>query len=1156
MNPPSEMRGRTQPFKSRTASMCRSVGNCIAVPGARGLSRLAMQVVFTLCIGSIVARPQTPAPPWRGVLQNEAGSPIGNADVKLDSADNHETATTSTNGSFVFKSLLPATYSLSVHVNKQAFRSAAAIVIPAQAAMVTLIVKRNGDLFVDIQQEKAAAGGEQLTSKAVSEIPLNKRDFSQLLLLAAGTAADPSGASNFTQQFAINGQRGVEAVFALDGADISDPEIGGGTFTNFNVDAVLELQSLSGVMPAEIGRGASGFTNILTRSGLDSIHGSIFEFLRNSSLDARNYFDYSSPVNPGRIPPFRRNEFGFTNGGPVLIPHVYNGRGKLFYYVEYQGFRQVLGTTQVFAVPTQQQRIGIDTTAFAGDTLTIPVNSAISDVLARYPLPNLPQGTFGVNTYATSSKVATDADQFSIRLDFQLGAKDHTFGRFTLDNLNGPTTNPDQTAIDSSFGVVYMDRQRNGIVTWVHTASSRLVFESSLSATRTTPSFPTTNVTDPAIKFNDALFEPFNAPGGSVTRAFGNLFQARENVSITTTAHAFKAGAEVRLNRDSTYFGISPNGEYDFGGGTAYSPSEIKSQSGIHDIHTGDALPDTLSALLTGSPFAYTRAAAPSYFSNGQNIGPAADSRSAFAAYAQDVWKITPRIVLNFGLRFELYTPISERAHRTSGFYPTADGGQQFLINPQPAYRTATNNWGPRVQIDYRFSDHFIAHVGGALTTIPPNIWQDNQLTGALPFVFYPRVTAAPGAQIPYGFQITPAQLPRVYTPAGVDIFASGRPNDVPANTVLDIARLEADIASLSGQPSPLNVSAISRGFGNAMLGTWSLGLERSIGNITASATYVGTTAYKLARNSFPNAYPGATAAFARYTLFDPKGVPIGGFGTENEITPTSHSSYQALQISAAGQTPHGGPGMQASYTWSKSIDDTSTVAGTSATSTVGAIAQAAPQDPFNTHSERGPSTFDAANSFSLSLAQEIPIQMFSFLDRVNRKVVEGWQLISISSISSGTPFTVYSGIQQTGAGSANSDRPDQIAKPKLSTARTRREDYFGRGDNNASFFSIPINVVGGTGPNHGRFGTLGRNTFRGPAYYDFDFSLVKDTQIGRRKSGSELVNVQFRSEFFNIFNLVNMGLPSNTIEGSGFGLINRTAGSSRQIQFSLKVAY
>jgi hypothetical protein len=1123
---------------------------------AKKLLLLSLLVLLVLFIGFSSVSAQTPAAAWRGTLQDEEGHRILHAKVELSAGRAHKTATTASDGSFVFDSLLPETYSLSVELNGRVYHSADAIPIPAQAAQVILTMRANGALVVGIQQEKAAGGGEKLTSKAVSEIPLNKRDFSQLLLLAAGTAADSSGASNFTQQFAINGQRGVEAVFALDGADSSDPELGGGTFTNFNVDAVLELQSLSGVMPAEIGRGASGFTNILTRSGTDSIHGSVFEFLRNSSLDARNYFDYASPANPGRIPPFKRNEFGFTNGGPIFLPHVYDGRRKAFYFAEYQGFRQVLGTTQVFAVPTMQQRAGIDTTAYAGDTLTVPVDPAIAAVLVRYPLPNYAQGTFGANTYATSSKVTTDADQFSVRLDYQLGTADHFFGRFTLDNLNGPTTNPDQTAIDPSFGVEYVDRQRNGVITWVRTASPRLAFETSISFTRTTPSFPTANQTDPAIKFNDALFEPFNAPGGSVTRAFFNFFHARENVSITTAAHAFKAGAEVRLNRDTTYFGISPNGEYDFGGGTAYSPTEIKSQSGTHDVYVGDPLPDTLSALLTGSPFAYTRAVAPSYFSNGENIGPAADSRSAFAAYVQDSWKITHRMVLNYGLRFELYTPISERARRTSGFYPTADGGQEFLINPQPAYRTAMNNWGPRLQVDYRFSDHFILHAGGGLTTIPPNIWQDNQLTGGLPFVIYPRVTAAVGTPLSYGFQIDPSQLPRVYTPSGVDIFASGRPNDVPANTVVDIARLEQGIASLSGEPSPLNVSAISRGFGNAMLGTWSLGLERSVGNITTSANYVGTTAYKLARNSFPNAYPGATAAFARFTQFSATGVPIGGFGTESQITPTSHSSYHALQLSAAGQAPHGGPGMQASYTWSKSIDDTSTVAGTSATSTVGAIAQAAPQNPFDTHPERGPSTFDATHSFSLSLAQEIPIQALAMLDRVNRKVVEGWQLISISSISSGTPFTVYSGIQQTGAGSANSDRPDQIAKPALSTSRTRREDYFGRGDNNASFFSIPINVPGGTGPNLGRFGTLGRNTFRGPAFYDFDISLVKDTPIGKRKSGSELVNVQFRSEFFNIFNIVDMGLPSNTILGSGFGLINRTAGSSRQIQFSLKLAY
>ena len=1118
-------------------------------------SILALVVPLVLVSG-VTLIGQTPSPGWQGVLKDERAQPIHGATVLLEVGKKQLRATTATDGSYSFRTLQPSTYSLSIDLKGQVFHSLAVITIPSTAAKTTLTLKTDGELIAQDQHEEAAAGGEKLSSKSVSEIPLNKRDFSQLLLLAAGTAADPSGASNFTQQFAINGQRGNEATFALDGADISDPEQGGGTFTNFNVDAVLEMQSVSGVMPAEVGRGSSGFTNIVTRSGTDGVHGSVFEFIRNSALDARNYFDFSSPANPGRIPPFQRNEFGFTNGGPIFIPHLYDGKGKAFYFVEYQGFRQVLGTTQVFSVPTASQRAGTDVTAYPGDTLMIPVNSAIAAVLARYPLPNYPQGTFGANTYATSSSVATHADQFSLRLDYQAGQKDHLFGRITFDNLDGPTTNPDQTVLNPTFGVTYGDRQRNGVVTWVRTATPRLTFESTIAGIRTTPSFTTPNVTDPAIKFNDSLFEPFNAPGGSVVKSFTNLFQFSENVTFTTSAHALKVGGELRLWRDSSYFGMAPNGEYDFGGGTAFSPVNILSQSGLHNVRVGDPLPDTLSAFLTGSPFAYSRAVASSNFSNGARIGPAADSRNSYEAYVQDTWKVTPHLVLNFGLRYEVYTPLWERKRRGSGFYPTANGGQEFLVNPDPVSKTRMNNWGPRAQADYAFTSKLRGHIGAGLTTIPQNIWQDNYLTGALPFVFYPRITAAPGRQIPYGFQITPAQIPRAYNTAGTDIFASGNSSNVPANTVLDVTRLEKDLAALSGQPSPLDVAGISRQFGNGMLATWTAGLERSLGGVTASANYVGTAGYKLARISFPNAYAGATPAFAKYTQFNSAGAPVGGFGLESLVTSTSHSSYHSLQVSASGQTGHGGPGLQASYTWSKSIDDTSTVAGTSVTSTVGAISQAAPQNPFDTHPERGPSTFDITHSFTLSLAQEIPLQHLDFLHPINRKFTEGWQLINVSTISSGLPFTVYSGIQQTGAGNSNADRPDQIAQPALSTARARREDYFGRGNNNASFFSIPINVPGGTGSNLGRFGTLGRNTFRGPAFYDFDISLVKDTPVGKRKSGSELVDVQFRAEFFNIFNIVDMGLPSNTILGSGFGLINRTAGSSRQVQFSLKVAY
>ena len=222
------------------------------------------------------------------------------------------------------------------------------------------------------------------------------------------------------------------------------------------------------------------------------------------------------------------------------------------------------------------------------------------------------------------------------------------------------------------------------------------------SITRTTPSFVTTNQTDPAVKFNDSLFETFNVAGGSVISAFNNLFALRQSFAYTTGRHSIRFGGEVRLNRDTTYFGTSPNGEYDFGGGTAYSRIQMVSQSGAHVIHVGDPLPDTLSSFLSGSPFAYTRALAPPYFSNGEHIGPAAINRNQGAAWFQDAWKISDRFVLNYGLRYEVYTPITERARRTSSIRNTSTPfGQEFLVNPQPGYESSRYNWEPRIQLDW-----------------------------------------------------------------------------------------------------------------------------------------------------------------------------------------------------------------------------------------------------------------------------------------------------------------------------------------------------------------------------------------------------------------------------------------------------------------------
>jgi Carboxypeptidase regulatory-like domain len=1110
------------------------------IPGCRA--------AITIALIAISLSAQNREAPWSGVLRNDAGAPVAEATIRLAAGAAHLSATTDREGRFSFPAVAPGDYSISVESRGATATYSARTQLPDNRAAV-MVLGADGVLSIRMAEQHEATGGERLSGKEVSGLPLNKRDFSQLLLLAAGTMTDTNGAANFTQQFAVNGQRGTAAVFAMDGVDTSDPEMGGGTFTNFNVDAVEEIRSSSGWMPAEIGRGAAGFTDIITRSGTNVLHGSVFEFLRNAALDARNFFDRRSFVNPGRIPPFVRNEFGFTGGGPVTIPGVYDGRDKTYFFGQYQGFRQVLGTTQVIPVPTAAERSGQDRSAYPGDTLLVPVDSRIAKLISRYPMPNDPQGAFGARTYATSSKVTTVSDQFSARIDHNAGDKVRLFFRFNLDNITGPTTNPSQTAVDPSFAVEYRDRQRNVALSMTRTPSPHFTSETSVSFTRTTPLFPAKNQVDPALKFGDGLYEPFNNPGGSVTGSYGNLFQARQNITHIRGKHTIKWGGEWRGNRDTTVYGMAPNGEYQFGGGTAYSPVEIRSSSGLHDIHVGDPLPDSLTGLLTASAFTYSLGVAPSMFPQGDHIGDAGIRRDAFNFYIQDSWKISPRVLLNYGLRYEMTTRIRERSSQTSALDFVEVNGRpavNLVINPDPGYRWDPNGFGPRLAAEWRPAKNTLVRAGGAITTILINLWQNNALTGGTPFVVYPRLTAAPGQPIRFGTTITSQQLPTVYNTSGAPIFSSGDSKKVPGNTIMDVQRFEAELAALSPDHriTPLNGMGISRDFQNGYIGTWTAGVEQKIRAVTINAAYVGTAGVKLTGADFPNGYTGAAPAFAPYTEFDADGKITGGFGPIFLVTNHAHSSYHALQVSASKALTASGLGIQASYSWSKSIDDVSAMLGA-----------ANPQDPFHTRLERGPSSFDVTHAMSFSLFQDLHGERAPILGRLGKRAMGGWQMLAIGSVNTGLPFTVYSGIQQTGAGAGGADRPDPAGTPVFSTSRTVREDYFGRGDDNAQFFHIPIGIAGGTGPNQGRFGTLGRNTFRGPAFRNFDIAFIKDTPLAQR-SGRERAALQFRGEFFNLFNLVNFGLPSNTVLGPGFGRISKTAGSSRQIQFSLKLIF
>jgi hypothetical protein len=1113
---------------------------------------LAFVVLFALpCL------PQAQSGAWRGVLRSADGAALGGVTVELRSQERSLEAVTASDGIFDFHDIVAGRYSVTVTLGGRE------VAVPG-VTEITPGSRRNNGIRISssgvaaLETASEGTGGEELSERQVSALPLNKRDFSQLLLLAAGTQTDTNGAANFTQQFTVNGQRGSATVFAIDGTDTTDSEMGGATFSNFNVDAIQEIKSSSGVLTADLGHGAAGFTEVITKSGTNQMHGSAFEFVRNAALDARNFFDRRSVAQPERIPQFNRNEFGFTNGGPVRLPGLYDGKDRTYYFGQYQGFRQVLGTTQVLPVPTAEERTGLDTTAFPGDTLIVPVDARVASILARYPLPNDPSGPYGKRTYATSSKVRTVSDQFSVRIDHRVSSRLQLSGRFNFNNVDGPLTNPTQTALDPSFAIRFLDHQRSAGLSAVFTPSASFVSESYLGFIRSTPLFLAQNHKEPAYFFADGLYEPFNLPGGTNLGSYGNLLQVRQNLTWVRAAHRWQAGFESRFNMDTSIFGVNPNGFYTFGGGAAYSPVAIRSVSGNHDIRPGEALPDSLSGFLTASPFSFTTTAAPSIFPQGDRMGEAAIRRDAYDVFFRDTWQITPRFTLSYGLRYQINTRIAEKHKITSGVFPGETiAATRHLINPQPPYPMDWNGWSPRLAFDWRVDDRTVLRAGASIMPLVLNLWQMNCVTAGLPFTVLLYGAAAPGSPVPFRTSIASVALPDVYTPGGKRIFSSGKPEDVPAGTEMDVMRFERDMADLSPdkQVRPVAPMGMAQNLVNGYIVNSTLGFERTIRDVVISAAYVSTAGVKLGRMEYPNGYVGADAAHAPLAQFDAAGQVTGGYGPIIIITNGSHSTYHSLQASVSKTSLRAGLGFQASYTFSRSIDDSSAVLGGLYSGSSGVVLQTTPQNLKSLRSDKGPSTFDVTHVLAFSAIQEVSLERVPVLRSLGKRFSTGWQVLGMGSASSGSAFTIYSGIQQTGQGTNGADRPDQVGVPELSTSRRVKEDYFGLGERNASFFYIPVGLPDGSGPNRGRFGTLGRNAFRGPAFRNFDLSLIKNTPLGAG-SNPERAVLQFRAEFFNVFNVVNLGLPANIVSGPGFGQISKTAGTSRQIQFSLKILY
>jgi hypothetical protein len=990
-----------------------------------------------------------------------------------------------------------------------------------------------------LNTSNATIGG-LVNGQQVSTLPLNGRDITNLVMMQPGVNYEVDSSFPFEGYVAANGNRGTTGSSYLDNSDTSDNELGGTQFTNFNLDAIAEFKVLQNNYSAEYGRGSGVIVETVSKSGTNQFHGSLFEFDRNSAFDARNFFGSD-------VAPFKRNEFGGTFGGPVKIPAVYDGRDRTFFFVQYAGYRQRLGEPTLFSVPTSQERQGIVNITGANgqpDQLIVPLNSVAQQVLSRYPLPNDPTGSFGPNTFNSSVSLPINRDQWSARIDHQFSSKDSMFGRFTWSNNLQPATDPVALSEASNFSTRVKYNQRNLGLTETHIVSP--VFLNTFSVGYTTNyefEGPGTEGT-PQFTFSDGSLGNWG-PDTEIFSLHPQTFIFNDSIHWTKNIHTINMGVEFRRLRNDEY-GASvggPQGFYSLQPGTAL-PVAIPSASGNNNLAAGSPSPSSLISLMVGAPAFYQRTLAfPGFGPSGGGFAPFGLRSFNLAGWFQDDIKVTSKLTLNLGLRYEFNSVPHEIGNRLAGIDddPSIDGGKVYrllVLNPSPVYFPDYRGFGPRFGLAYKITPSTVFRGGfGIFTNLPFNQSTDQEAFG-FPF-------ASTGIRTKPTLSLTPLSvtgMPILTDLQGNPLPPGGNTKNVAPNTPVYMA----PVAAFFGGPLLTNLTSTTLRNGYTMAGN--VTLERQLpGDVALQIAYVTNNAAKLYGCEWPNGYAGAEPQFTPYALADP------GLGEFQLWDNDAHSTYNALQTQLRKISPSHGITFQVSYTYSKTIDNASTVLN--GPSAISAMLQ---NNPTCWRCEKGDSAFDFTHRFVTNFIYALPLDKWQALSSAPKRLTGGWQVTSIIQAQSGYPFTVTSpfGTAEYGTDAYvgfQSTRPDLVQQPTLRTAGEAPQQYFadavvsdGASMGQQYFSTLGAKVTGV----QSEPGNLGRNTFRTSPFSNCDFSLIKDTALTEGKM------LQFRAEFFNLFNQHAFGIPPAVLGSPGFGVANGTVLSERQIQFGLRLIF
>ncbi len=1116
-------------------------------------------VIFLFALGSLLAQVSTST--ITGTVRDSSGAVIPNAKVTITQQARSESRDITTNdrGEFNAPNLQIGQYSISVTTpgfKTQVFNDITLQVDKVLNLPVTLepgIVSESVEVTggAPLIDTETSSLGQVIDNKKVIDLPLNGRNVWALGLLSGN--AVPVRGLNSNLPFTGGGGRYQSNDILLDGIDNNTIATAGGigyNGINFSpsVDAVAEFKVKTNNYSAEFGRSAGTIVSAITKSGTNDLHGDAWEFIRNNVLDANNFFSNASGT-PRQ--PYKQNQFGFTLGGPIVLPKLYNGHNRTFFFIDYEGVRRrTSASSTVIDIPPPAFRTGdfssysspifnpsarhfdsqglVISSPFPGNRIpTSQLNPGALATLALLPQPNTGAPGAQANNYLFTGQQPFNSDQFDVRGDHRISDKDSLFARVSRSIQT--STSPGSFSGFLGGGTDNINNSLNSVLNEIHLFTPTLVNEARFGYTRHNGSQEVLDAQNgvnfanqngvalypfPVQTFPQILFsysgsstggsQQFNALGsGGPNLNIENLFEGADDLSWIKGNHSLKMGADIRRDRFDTIYG---------GGATVYG-SIFTSSSNVPN--SGAPLAD----FLLGDPAQLT----------GTQLLDWARLRDLYVGvYIQDDWKVTPKLTLNLGLRYELYTQPVDARNR-GGLFDAATG--QFVVPGQSGFSNAIvashpDNFAPRIGFAYNPLSRWTIRGGGGVFYGPRENNQSATVFGAnppnAPTVISPAVSATGTIAPP---------------------FNTGSPIQVGPNS--------ANLSTFT-PTNPLGLLIRTADFANsrpAQVYMWNFGLQYQLfKDMVVEASYSGLRGTHLTSRVNLNQIPWANAIAGHTTQADRLFPNVG-----NQVvmdSSTGNNFYNALNLRAEKRLS-AGFNFLVNYTWSKNLESNGSGGNTSFSQSGGTTN---PLDSWNLQKEKSYAPLDIPHVFVASAGYELPFGKGKLLfsqPGIAPAILGGWQLNGIATLEKGFPTDIRSSlIPATNQLFATFNVPDAVSGVSMYLPNPGPNGYF-----NPAAFTQPTSVLNVKGAPITRFGDVARRVARGPGTENLDFSVFRNFAFAERYM------LQFRAESFNLTNTPAFFLPSAnsaslTIGNSSFGKLNSSNSTGRQLQFGLKLYF